>query len=115
MTFPNQRMLDLGCVGINMPHCSMTWKRPTVFSAMDFPPALGPLMTTKRWVGRNSISSGMTSRFLAFCTRRNTGFMAFRRLISPSSLMRGKQAPSSLANRVLANKMSSSVRRSSVA
>ena len=48
--------------GIDSPHCSIYCRRPVVFRHTDFPPALGPEMTSRR----RSVVSEMSNGTMVF-------------------------------------------------
>ena len=52
-------MEELGCTGINKPACNINWFNPNVFKAIDFPPALGPDITTTLCASSKYISCGI--------------------------------------------------------
>ena len=100
------------CTGMSSPHCNIYCSRPAVFRQTDFPPALGPEMSSMRL----SPSSAMSRRdiFLpCFCSDSSSnGWQAAPQSIMGRLLIAGFTASKRMASCAFARMKSISPRKS---
>ena len=63
----------IAAAGINKPHCNIICNKPNVFKVIDFPPALGPLITMMRSLACKLHCIGTVGKWRSVFCNNKTG------------------------------------------